>query len=74
MSNIAGLRFALVAIAFVCVLVSAPAYAGAKYLLKDFAFETEAKPQVLVVRPDMFVGSHDSAGREVVVAVELISH
>jgi hypothetical protein len=65
--KIAVLRFALVAIAFACVLVPGPSYAGAKYLLKDFAFETEAKPQVLVVRPDIFVGSHDSEGREVVV-------
>ena len=71
MPKIAGLRFALAAIALACVMVSAPAYAGAKYLLKNFAFEAEneagEKPQVLVVRPDMFVGSHDSAGQEVVV-------
>ncbi|MCZ8368990.1 MAG: hypothetical protein O9293_03315 [Porphyrobacter sp.] len=56
----AGLLAALVA--SVPVL---PLEAGAKYTAQGFAFETEQKPQVMVVRPNMFMGTLDSANRQI---------
>ncbi|MBA4767903.1 MAG: hypothetical protein H2049_09755 [Porphyrobacter sp.] len=42
-----------------------PVLAGAKYTAQGFAFEAEQKPQVVVVRPDMFMGTLDSSNRQI---------
>jgi hypothetical protein len=42
-----------------------PLEAGAKYTAQGFAIETEQKPQVVVVRPNLFMGTLDSANRQI---------
>jgi hypothetical protein len=42
-----------------------PLAAGAKYTAQGFAIETEQKPQVVVVRPNLFMGTLDSANRQI---------
>lgn len=49
------------------LLAGEPVLAGAKYLKSDFEFEQEPKPTVLVVRPSIFVGTHDGDGRQILV-------
>ncbi|AOL95337.1 hypothetical protein [Porphyrobacter sp. LM 6] len=56
----AGLAAALVAA--VPVL---PLAAGAKYTAQGFAFDAQEKPQVVVVRPSLFMGTLDSANRQI---------
>lgn len=57
-------RAGLVA-ALVAAVPVLPLQAGAKYTEQGFAFETEQKPQVVVVRPNMFMGTLDSANRQI---------
>jgi hypothetical protein len=42
-----------------------PLAAGAKYTAQGFALTEEAQPEVVVVRPDMFIGSLDSSNRQI---------
>jgi hypothetical protein len=42
-----------------------PLEAGAKYTAQGFAFDTEQKPQVVVIRPNLFMGTLDSANRQI---------
>lgn len=61
------LRLTMAILAFVTLIFSEPVHAGAKYLKEDFSFADEPQPTVLVVRPDIFVGSLDGSGRQVMV-------
>ena len=46
-------------------LFTPPANAGARYARKDFTIASEVKPRVVVVRPNIFVGTLDSQGRQI---------
>lgn len=58
-----------ISLGFVAVLVASilamPILAGAKYTSQGFALTGEPLREVVVVRPDMFMGSLDSSGRQI---------
>lgn len=58
------LRAGLLA-ALLTAVPAVPLAAGAKYTAQGFAFDTQQRPQVVVVRPNMFMGTLDSANRQI---------
>lgn len=58
------IRFALTA-ALVASVPVMPVLAGAKYTAQGFALAGEPRPEVVVVRPNIFMGTLDSAGRQI---------
>ncbi len=51
--------------ALVAAVPAAPLAAGAKYTAQGFAFDPKARSQVVVVRPNLFMGTLDSANRQI---------
>lgn len=60
----AWIRLGMVA-ALAASLPLQPLEAGAKYTAQGFVLSQEARSEVVVVRPDMFIGSLDSSNRQI---------